>query len=128
MRWEREIFVFGSNEEGRHGKGMALEAIAKHGAIYGQARGLQGNAYAIVTKDLQAPRHPSILRWRIELEVHAFLWFARCHPRWKFVVTPIGCGLAGFEVDDIAPMFAGAPRNVVLPDVFKSWLEEYGDA
>jgi hypothetical protein len=110
------VFVFGSNLAGRHGKGAALEAITNWGAIYGQGEGLQGNSYAIPTKDTQLL---PLALWHIKNSVDKFKEFARLNPQLKFIVTPIGCGLAGYSPDDIAPMFTGAPENCVLPPVFK---------
>lgn len=114
----RSIFVFGSNKAGRHGKGAALCAVKEHGAIYGLGYAMQGNSYAIPTKDEQ-------LR-TLSLEdiygyVQGFLRFARCpHGReLDFYVTAIGCGLAGYKPRDIAWMFKGAPDNVFLPKEFK---------
>jgi uncharacterized phage-like protein YoqJ len=118
----RRIFVFGSNTEGRHGKGAALEARNKYGAIYGQARGLQGDSYAIVTKDLSKGLR-SILLLDIAKEVLEFIEFAKFHPNWDFILSPIGCGNAGYKPREIAPLFKYAPSNVWLPDVFKEELE-----
>lgn len=111
------IFVFGSNWEGRHGKGAALEAMQKHGAIYGQAEGLQGNSYAIVTKELR-PDYPKVSLRKIEEGVARFVRFASLNPRLTFNVTRIGCGLAGFSPEQIAPLFRNSPSNVNLPDEF----------
>ena len=116
----RTIFVFGSNREGRHGKGAALEAM-KRGAVYGQAIGLQGDSYGIVTKELR-PSYPPVTLGDIKAGIDRFLSFARSRPDLSFVVTPIGCGLAGFDPDQIAPLFADAPDNVILPDVFRELL------
>lgn len=112
-----QIFVFGSNTQGRHGKGAALEARLKYGAIYGQAEGLQGNSYAIVTKELRSYM-PSITLRQVENGVRHFLEFADDHPELQFNVTPIGCGLAGFTPSQIAPLFAAATSNVILPKEF----------
>lgn len=105
------IFVFGSNLAGRHGKGAAWHAMQHCGAIYGQGRGLQGDSYAIPTKD-------EYLRTRtlqqIKEDVDVFLEFARSHPEMKFSVTRIGCGLAGYKNQQIAPMFRGYPNNCVF--------------
>jgi hypothetical protein len=109
------VFVFGSNLAGRHGKGAALEARRMHGAKYGQAVGLQGNSYAIPTKDEHIRTLPLD---RIKPYVDEFILFARGHPTWTFNVTAIGCGLAGYTPKDIAPMFALAPENCILPDEF----------
>jgi hypothetical protein len=107
------IFVFGSNLAGRHGKGAALCALKEHGAIYGRGRGLQGSSYAIPTKD--AFLDPLPLE-RISEEVKEFLIFAETHPDFIFKVTKIGCGLAGYKEEDIAPMFKDAPYNCILPE------------
>ena len=112
-----EIFVFGSNPEGRHGKGAAKEAFARWGAVYGQAEGLQGRSYGIVTKELRRWK-PAITLEQINDSVGRFIEFAEQHPDWTFRVSPIGCGLAGFTPEQIGPLFIGSPKNVVLPSVF----------
>lgn len=118
----RTIFVFGSNRQGRHGAGAAACARRAHGAIYGQAAGLQGDSYAIVTKELRAG-HPPVLLAEVATGVQLFLDFAGAHKDWNFLVTAIGCGLAGFKVSQIAPLFCGASSNVQLPAQFKEVLE-----
>jgi hypothetical protein len=111
----RNIFVFGSNLAGRHGRGSALEAVRNHGAIYGRGVGLQGDSYAIPTKD----RHLHILSLDyIHAEILAFLYVARSNPDWTFNVVAIGCGLAGYKPEDIGPLFRGATPNVKLPSEF----------
>ena len=112
----KQIFVFGSNLAGRHGKGAALEARQKHGAIYGQGIGLQGCSYGIPTKDKSIRTLPLN---EIKGYVDEFIEFARNSPDMKFLVTRIGCGLAGYQDKDIAPMFKDAPSNCVLPE---SWV------
>ena len=113
------IFVFGSNLAGRHGKGAALWARQHRGAIYGQGVGPQGDAYAIPTKD----GHLQVLPLStIQTHVAAFLDYAHQRPSLTFQLTPIGCGLAGYRFDEIAPMFAEAPANVQLPDEFAAVL------
>ena len=109
------IFVFGSNLAGRHGKGAALWARLHRGAEYGVGVGPTGRAYAIPTKDrqLQTLSLPSIQRY-----VTQFLVYAESRPDLDFQVTPIGCGLAGYKPDQIAPMFLGAPANCKLPPEF----------
>lgn len=114
-----EIFVFGSNLAGRHGKGAALEAKRKHGAVYGQGVGLQGRSYAIPTKEAQLKTLP--LK-EIHSYVIQFLQFAKDHPQHVFMVTPIGCGLAGYKPLDIAWMFRGASENVKLCQKFRELL------
>lgn len=117
----REIFVFGSNRAGRHGKGAALYARQNHGAIYGRGEGLQGRSYAIPTKDETIRTLPLD---SIAAHVVTFIEFALSHPHLTFRVTPIGCGLAGYKPKDIAWMFdAPCPRNVILPPEFTSALE-----
>ena len=107
-----EVFVFGSNLAGRHGKGAALEARLKHGAIYGQGEGRQGDSYAIPTKDA---RLKSLHLSQIHAFVQRFLVYAKERTTETFRVTRIGCGLAGYTDADIGPMFIGAPDNCILP-------------
>jgi hypothetical protein len=109
------IFVFGSNLAGRHGKGAALYARQHHGALYGQAVGLQGNSYAIPTKDEYLRTLPLEA---IRQYVDEFKRFAADHPEMTFQVTAIGCGLAGYKPEQIAPLFANAPPNCMLPAEF----------
>lgn len=116
-----EIFVFGSNLQGRHGKGAAKEAVERYGAIYGQAVGLQGNSYAIPTK---ATPYYSLPLATIRKFVNEFIEFAHKNNNLMFVVTPIGCGLAGFKPEQIAPMFKNAPANVQLPQEFIDVLQD----
>lgn len=111
-----QIFVFGSNRAGRHGKGAALHAIQHHGAKYWQGEGLQGQSYAIPTKDENIRTLPLPC---IAIEVEKFKKFAAGHPELTFNVTAIGCGLAGYIPEQIAPMFSGSTSNVLLPDEFK---------
>jgi hypothetical protein len=118
------IFVFGSNKAGRHGKGAALEARQTWGAIYGQGEGLQGASYGIPTKDEHLRTLPLEA---IKDAVARFKSFAHDHPEYEFQVTPIGCGLAGYRPDQIAPFFAGSPENCVLPASFKAVLGLAGE-
>jgi hypothetical protein len=111
-----EIFVFGSNLAGRHGKGAALFAKKHHGAILGQGRGLQGSSYAIPTKGYDLKTLPLN---EISFYVHSFLLFAEANGDMIFNVTAIGCGLAGYSPRDIAPMFKKCPANVKLPKEFQ---------
>lgn len=113
------IFVFGSNQAGRHGRGAALTAVKQHGAIYGQGFGRQGNSYAIPTKDYKLKPLPlSMIEWYIS----RFLGYARNNPDLEFFLTPIGTGLAGFTPADIAPMFKDSPKNINLPICFREEL------
>ena len=113
-----EIFVFGSNLEGLHGGGAALLAYERFGAIWGQGTGLQGKSYGIPTMhggiDAIAPY------------VDEFIAFAREHRELKFLVTEIGCGIAGFTVEEMAPLFKDAmdEENIYLPQRFIRILEK----
>ena len=123
------IFVFGSNEAGVHGAGAARFALEKRGAILGQAFGMQGNSFAIPTKD-KTIRHTLPLD-EIKGYVDRFIYFARTqtdrrHAPLIYQVTCIGCGLAGLNHEDIAPMFRRATKNVLFDDLWKPWLEDYG--
>lgn len=116
----RPIFVFGSNEAGKHGKGAALDALRYHGAIYGEGFGLQGSSYAIPTKDARFRVLPIP---RIAEYVYTFGSFAERHPHLRFHVTAIGCGLAGYTPEQMAPLFTGAPDNCYMPTRFLPYLE-----
>lgn len=109
-----EVFVFGSNLAGRHGLGAAKDAL-KWGAIMGVGVGRVGQTYAIPTKDGRLFRLPLP---EIRLHVLDFLGHAKRHPADRFLVTPIGCGLAGYRPKDIAPFFDHRMANVILPDIF----------
>jgi len=103
-----EIFVFGSNLAGRHGKGAALFAAQYYGAVYGQGAGRTGNAYALPTKG----NNMHVLSLQvIKAYITDFLEYARTNPDLRFYVTKVGCGLAGYTSEQIAPMFKGAPEN-----------------
>jgi general stress protein YciG len=124
---DASVFVFGSNLAGRHGKGAALWAKRHRGAIQGQGVGLQGDSWAIPTKDRQLRPLPLS---EIAGYVAAFLAQAEVlYPDRTFEVTPIGCGLAGYTPDQIGPMFRDAPPNVRLPGEFLAVLRRsVGDA
>lgn len=113
MRIERlapaEVFVFGSNAHGAHGGGAARFAHARFGAVWGQAEGLQGQSYAIDTMS-------GLDVFRAQAE--RFVAFAAEHPGLRFLVTEVGCGIAGYAPEEVAGFFAGAPGNVVLPESF----------
>ena len=113
-----EVFVFGSNLAGRHGAGAALFAHQNHGAHYRQGEGLQGKSYAIPTKDYSIRTLPLDM---IERHVEHFKAFAGLHPEMTFNVTKIGCGLAGYKEEQIAPMFKGAPTNCKLPEGWRDY-------
>ena len=104
-----EVFVFGSNLRGMHGGGAAATAYRCFGAVWGQGVGLQGQSYAIPTMQGGVET--------IKPYVDEFIVFAKEHQELRFLVTKIGCGIAGFRDEEIAPLFADAMdlKNVVLP-------------
>lgn len=109
-----EVFVFGSNLSGSHGGGAALVAYRKFGAIWGQGVGLQGQSYGIPTM------HGGVEA--IKPYVDEFIAFARQHQDLVFLVTRVGCGIAGFTDNEIAPLFSEAKQleNVYLPRLWWS--------
>ncbi|MCU1637128.1 MAG: hypothetical protein JWQ68_2367 [Cryobacterium sp.] len=109
-----EVFVFGSNASGHHGAGAARTAHERFGAVWGQGHGLQGRSYGIDTMSGLAT---------IRTEVAQFLRFAGEHPELRFLVTEIGCGIAGHTPEEVAPMFRDSPDNVVLPERFRAVLD-----
>lgn len=112
-----EVFVFGSNLAGRHGGGAARAALQRFGAIMGQGVGLQGQSYAIPTMQGGVET--------IKPYVDEFISFAKAHPELKFYVTRIGCGIAGFKDEEIAPLFQDAlgENNIILPKSFADIIE-----
>ena len=120
-RYTKEMFVFGSNKAGRHGKGAALHARLHHGAIYGKGFAAQGNAYAIPTKGYYLER---LSLKEIKEYVEGFLRFAHTYPNIRFTVTNIGCGLANYTPAQIAPFFRGAPDNCFFSPEFERIIRE----
>ena len=114
---ENEIFVFGSNLSGMHGGGAARLAYKNFGAIWGQGVGLQGQSYGIPTM------HGGVEAIRPYIE--QFLDFASANPQYTFLVTKIGCGIAGFSKEQIAPLFSKTINleNVILPKEFVEVIE-----
>lgn len=112
-----EVFVFGSNLRGMHGGGAAALAHRRFGAVWGQGVGLQGKSYAIPTMQGGVET--------IRPYVDEFIAFAKEHRELRFLVTKIGCGIAGFREEDIAPLFADALNldNVILPKTFVEILQ-----
>lgn len=109
---EDEVFVFGSNLAGMHGGGAAATAYRCFGAVWGKGVGLQGRSYAIPT--MQGGIET------VKPYVDDFIEFAKSHPELRFLVTKIGCGIAGFRNEEIAPLFAEAidVKNIILPREF----------
>lgn len=121
---QNEIFVFGANRQGRHGKGSALTARLNFGAIYGQPDGLQGQSYGIITKELRK-NYPPVSLKEVRLGVDKFIKFASENKDLTFYVVEIGCNLAGFTVSEIAPLFKDALKlsNVYLPERFLQQID-----
>ncbi|MBR6746634.1 MAG: ADP-ribosylglycohydrolase family protein [Muribaculaceae bacterium] len=116
---QNEIFVFGSNLAGAHGGGAARIAVNCFGAIWGQGVGLQGQCYAIPTM------HGGVEA--IQPFVDEFIEFAKRHTKLTFLVTRIGCGIAGFKDRDIAPLFKEALKieNIILPKSFVDCITKH---
>lgn len=105
-----QVFVFGSNEHGHHAGGAARFAFDNFGAQWGVGEGLTGQSYAIPTMGSPEQLAGAVAR---------FLSFAEEHPDTEFLVTKIGTGIAGIPVEDVAPLFAGHPENVIIPLEFE---------
>lgn len=113
-----EVFVFGSNIKGKHGGGAARTAYRRFGAIWGQGEGLQGQSYAIPT--MQGGIET------IKPYVDKFIEFTKEHHELNFYVTKIGCGIAGFTIEEIAPLFKECYElnNIYLPIEFYKVIKE----
>lgn len=109
-----EVFVFGSNLEGQHLGGAARMAYDRFGAEWGVGAGATGKCYAIPTM------HGGVEA--IKPYVDDFVEYVKCHPNNRFLVTRIGCGIAGFSDKEIAPLFQEVKDtpNVCLP---KEWFK-----
>lgn len=108
-----EVFVFGRNAAGQHGGGAARVAHERFGAVWGEGHGHHGQSYAIDTMsglDVLAR------------EARAFIGFATEHPDLHFLLTPVGCGIAGYAPEQVAVLFAGVPENVAVPASFVPYL------
>ena len=108
---KNEIFVFGSNIQGAHGGGAAWYAHKKFGAEWGVGEGLTGRTYALPTMEGDVS---------MKKAVEHFIDCAKAHPEFIFLVTAVGCGIAGYTPDEVAPLFREATslKNVYLPQVF----------
>ena|ERR1035437_2722166 len=126
---DNQIFVFGANTQGRHGKGAALIAKTKFGAIYGQARGLQGKCFAIVTKDLTKKIHPSVDRDEIIDEIGNLYELASKNTDKEYLVAynGVGINLSGYSNHDMANMFCSfsIPPNVIFEESFLELFEDF---
>lgn len=112
---DNQIFVFGSNLAGKHNGGGAKIALQKFGAIYGEGVGFQGQSYAIPTLDANFQK---IDLTEIRFYIDIFFQFAYNHPQYEFLVTKIGCGIAGYDISEIAPLLLNPFKNIVLPKEF----------
>jgi hypothetical protein len=123
------IFVFGSNTQGRHGKGSALVARQKFGAKYGQRCGIQGNSYAIVTKDLTKNIHPSVEKESIIFQISCLYTYARENFHLDFYIAYTGnsINLNGYTPKEMANMFnqENIPNNIIFEEEFAK-LIKYG--
>jgi hypothetical protein len=108
----REIFVFGSNLAGRHGAGAALQARTQFGAEYGIGEGLTGRCYAYPTLDARLRKRSlkSLAASRDKLFATA-----RALPEYTFLLTKVGCGLAGYPEEEMKLLFKLSPENIVKP-------------
>lgn len=114
-----EIFVFGSNLAGIHGAGAALLAAQRYWARPKVGVGRAGQSYAIPTKDcnIQTLDIETITHY-----VNEFIDYADDHPDLDFYVTRVGCGLAGYTDEQIAPLFFHAPDNCIMPAPWRNWV------
>lgn len=115
---DNEIFVFGSNLAGAHGGGAARLAFERFGAVWGKGVGLHGKTYAIPTMQGGVDT--------IKPYVDEFILFARENSSITFLVTRIGCGIAGFRDEEIAPLFKEAMdvKNIILPKEFVAYWQK----
>lgn len=120
MNIDNMIFVFGSNLAGRHGAGAALYALKHKGAVFGTGEGMQGYSYGIPTKDMRLRTMPLFM---IEPHVREFISFAEMNQDLQFQVTRIGCGLAGYQDEEMAPFFEEAPGNCFFDT---KWMAHLG--
>lgn len=121
-----QIMVFGSNTEGIHGAGAALWALKNAGAIWGQSKGLQGQAYGIITKNLNAKKHPSISIAYILLQLESLQVYAKLASEKEFLIAYSGYGvnLNGYTPKQMANMFSQIewPENIVFEEEFAKLL------
>ena len=125
---DNQVFVFGSNTQGKHGKGAALTARNKFGAKYGQAEGPQGQSYAIITKDLTKSKHPSRTVEQIKEQIHNLYEYAKQNPDKEFLVAYSGTGanLNAYSNQEMADMFSSEPipNNIVFEESFNALITE----
>ena len=124
-----QIFVFGSNTQGRHGAGAALIAKQKFGAIYGKAEGLQGQSYAIITKDLTSSVHPSRTPNQIKQQIQKLYRYAENTPEKEFVIaySKDGTNLNAYTNEQMAQFFAcsNIPENILFEKGFAELVSKF---
>ena len=126
---DSQIFVFGSNTQGRHGRGAALTARLRFGAIYGKPEGIQGKSFAIITKDLTKNTHPSRTPAQIISQIDKLYEYATLHPNKEFIIA-YKCGdnnLNAYSSEDMAKMFASRdiPVNIIFDKLFYELVKSY---
>lgn len=118
---ENTIFVFGSNMAGKHMGGAAKTAFQHFGALLGVGRGWSGQSFAIPTMNEHLQQMPLS---QIQHYVEDFKIYTANHPKNTYFLTSIGCGVAGYKVEEIAPMFKGISPNVIFPESFRPFVEK----
>lgn len=108
-----EVFVFGSNTSGQHGGGAARQAHLHFGARMGCGEGLTGQCYAFPTLNASLQQLP---RRRLEEARDHLYWNCAQHPEKRFLLTKVGCGIAGYAEDRMRALFAEPPANLILPE------------
>ncbi|OTG81564.1 hypothetical protein [Acinetobacter sp. ANC 4648] len=118
---EDTVFVFGSNMAGTHQGGAAKTALLNFGAMKGVGRGWSGQSYAIPTMNEHLQQMPLS---QIQHYIDDFKIYTKNHPKTKYFITAVGCGVAGYKVEEIAPMFKGISHNVIFPSSFRPFVEK----
>lgn len=118
---EDTTFVFGSNMAGEHSAGAAKTALEFFGALNGVGRGWSGQSFAIPTMNEHLQQMPLS---QIQHYIDDFKIYTKNHPKNKYFLTSIGCGIAGYKVEEIAPMFKGISHNVIFPASFRPFVEK----
>lgn len=110
---DKEFFVFGSNLSGAHAGGAALQAAQQFGAQYGIGDGLTGKCYAFPTLERDMNK-----RGVRALEAARDRLYATCQalPEYTFLLTKVGCGIAGYPEEDMKALFEHAPKNLIKPE------------
>lgn len=118
---EDTIFVFGSNMAGTHAGGAAKIALQYFGATKGVGRGWAGQSFAIPTMNEHLQQMPLS---QIQHYINDFKIYVKHHPKMKFFITAVGCGVAGYKVEEIAPMFKGIGHQVIFPASFRPFVDK----